>query len=755
MPDLVERYRLTLSGVVQGIGLRPFLHNIAKQQQLTGWVQNKECEVLLEWQGKTADLHEAIGKLNRFLLPYGQQLITKKQLAVFPESDFAIIQSEGQTFLQGGISPDIALCQTCVEELYDNSNRRFHYPFITCAQCGPRFTITSKLPYDRKNTSMAKYPLCKACDEEYTSSYDRRFHAQTISCHDCGPQLWLTDKTKKPIAVHQAAIIACCDALRRGRIVAVKGMGGFHLMCLATNDVAVQTLRTRKQRPHKPFAVMVRDLEQALALCSLNEIEKAALRSPQAPIVLAHKNPQYSLSSWVAPDSSFCGMMLAYTPLHHLLLSSLNEPLVATSGNLSDDPIEFINEQALESLQDVADLWLLNDRDIIHPLEDSVMHVVNTEIQFIRRARGFVPFSFSLPSGNHSTISLGGHLKNTVALHVNNQMHISAYIGDLSSQKSIDRFQKTVENYLNIAPKSKFIGDKHHEYASTVLAHTYQEPPYLVAHHIAHVFAVMAEHGLRKPVLGFAWDGIGLGLDQKLWGGETFYIDKTCDHVATLATFYLPGGEMAIREPRRVALSLLYTIFNEDCWQMFPAHLLHCFPSSEKKVFLALLKGCFQNPACTSMGRLFDAIAFLLGGMAKMTYEGQAASYVEQLATTQSQALKSYPVVFIEGENKLVIDWRPMLLALLEDISQQIAFPSIAWQFHRWCADVICKIASKFDCQQIILSGGVFQNKLLTELTFESLRQSGYHVYCAKLLPPNDGALSVGQALAYQYFGEA
>lgn len=751
MLDKQERIRFILSGVVQGIGLRPQLYTIAKRNKLSGWVKNKENQVLFEWQGSSTSIQKAVSELQSFLYRYGQPLFTQMPIEILPESTFDIVQSEGHSILQTCISPDITICQTCLDELYDESNRRFQYPFITCAHCGPRFTISALLPYDRKNTTMGKFALCKTCQTEYSYPHDRRFHAQTISCHDCGPHLWLSDKDNRIIATQQDALNVCVQAFKNGKIVAVKGIGGFHLMCMASDDIAVQTLRERKNRPDKPFALMVKNIAQAQALCLINAVEQQALMSLGAPIVLAFKNPQSQLSPWVAPHQNKYGVMLAYTPLHHLLLTALNEPVIATSANISDDPIEYNNEQALQNLQSVADLWLLHDRDIIHPVEDSVVQVVNEQIQYIRRARGFVPFSLSLPS-REATISVGGHLKNTVALHFNNQLHVSQYLGDLSSEKSINRFQDTVANYLKMAENAQLISDLNAEYVSTVYAKSYRQQPYVVQHHLAHVFAVMAEHGIDKPVLGFAWDGIGLGLDQKLWGGETFYIDKTdYAHAATLVEFSLPGGEKAIREPRRVALSLLFAQFKEHCWEKVPEKLKAHFLSQEKVTLLSLLKGTFQNPLCTSMGRLFDGIAALIGGVAKMTYEGQAAMYLEQLAIEHRQVLKQYPVVLFESENKLIIDWRPMLLEVLEDITHEVPHATIAWQFHRWCADVICKIASKFNCPQIILSGGVFQNKLLTELAFVSLCQQGYHVYCAKLLPPNDGALSAGQAFAYQH----
>jgi hydrogenase maturation protein HypF len=751
---LQQRWCLSLSGVVQGIGLRPLLYRLSEKYHLTGWVKNTEQNTILEWQGLNQQLHCAIDELYFQLSQFGKVYFTKQLKSLEKESCFAIQSSTGCGTAHSLISPDISICKDCQNELFDPNNRRFQYPFITCALCGPRYTICEQLPYDRHHTSMAKFGMCTSCQNEYANPLDRRFHAQTISCWDCGPHIWLCDKSGHVLSKQQEVIQNTVEAILSGKIIAIKGIGGFHLMVLASNSAALKELRLRKHRPDKPFALMVKNLSQAMKICEVSALERKALNSQASPIVFLRKKKfdLCPISELVSPNQSRYGVMLAYAPIHHLLMSKLSSALVATSANVKDEPISYENDDALTSLNDIADLWLMNDRDIVHPLEDSIVNIVNDKVQFIRRARGYFPFSLPAPFTNHSRLAVGGHLKSTLALHHENRLFISPFIGDMSSVKSIDRFKQEYKNLLKICPTTTLIGDFHPDYASTQEGQKYAINTHLVQHHLAHVFAVIAEHQLTGCVLGFAWDGMGLGNGGKLWGGETFLINLShILHVTTLKAFSLPGGEKAIKEPRRVALSLLYSLFKEKVWQHTPTHLLDCFSVNEINLIQPLIENTSLSPSCTSMGRIFDAISVLLGGVPKMTFEGQSAMYLEQLATGQSQPISAYDISIHNQNDNLLIDWRPMVDSVLNDLNLNVEKAIIAQKFHHWCSNVICKVASKFNCKQIVLSGGVFQNKLLTELSCHNLHRLGYEVYCAEQLPPNDGAISVGQALAINH----
>lgn len=772
------RWLISLSGVVQGIGLRPLLHQLSEQYQLSGFVQNTHSDVTLEWQGCENHLQSAKDALLTQLAPWGKILMSQKTLPLQHECQFTIHSStkgEGKID-QSLISPDMSTCVHCLEELFDPTDRRFQYPLINCAQCGPRYTICHQLPYDREHTAMAGFPLCKTCQAEYSNPSNRRFHAQTISCWDCGPKLWLSDREGQIIARQQTVVQAACDALKSGLIIAIKGIGGFHLMALASHTEAIKKLRLRKHRADKPFAVLAQDLTQASKIGVISDLEQQLLTSATAPIVLLKiktEDPEF-ISPLVAPKQTQYGIMLAYTPLHHLILSRLPGPLIATSANITGEPICYDNQDAFNSLHDIADLWLFHEREIAHPLEDSIFQVTLGKMQCLRRARGYIPFTLPAPHTDHSYLALGGHLKNSIALHYHNRFWISPYIGDLTSLKSIKRFKNEIENFSKITPDPILIADPHPEYASnqsdlpTPLSIDSQPKMHFVQHHLAHVFAVIAEHQISDPILGFAWDGLGLGQDNKFWGAETFYIQPhQIDHVATLFPFCLLGGEKAIQEPRRITLGLLHACYGENEWEHMPPHLHKHFSRYEKNILEQLMCNTHQSPICSSMGRLFDGVAFLLNGVAKMSYEGQAAMYLEQLAHAAVNTDQVYPVELYDNQNHMIIDWRPMLNHLLSRLDQHlhpkmlpnipdqplnISFLStLALQFHQWCANVIIKIVNHYQCRKIVLSGGVFQNKLLTTLACESLQRLGYQVYCAEQLPPNDGGLAVGQALAIHY----
>lgn len=742
-----QRCSLHLLGTVQGIGLRPLVYRLSQKYNLTGWVQNTAHNLTLEWQGGRLQLENALSELQSQLSHLGHTIFERHPKSLQIETDFTILPSQGQSEMHAVISPDLCTCIQCIAELFDPSNRRSGYAFISCAECGPRYTLCEKLPYDRHHTSLAKFPLCDHCQREYNNPIDRRFHAQTISCWDCGPKLWLADRNNTILATQHDAIHATIARLKAGNIVAVKGIGGFHLIALATHSDALAKLRLRKNRPDKPFALMVKNTEQAKDYCEISEFENDLLLCAAAPIVLLRKknSVSMSLSPDIAPHQNNYGVMLAYTPLHHLLLDALASPLVATSANSHNEPICYDNTEALNNLHSIADFWLCHDRDIIHPLEDSVVQSVNNKVQFIRRARGYIPFTLPAPTTQKAVLAVGGHLKNTLTLHSKNKLYISPYIGDLDSINTLKRFQSELNRLQHFVPPDSIACDHHPDYISTQEAKLLSKPLQSVQHHIAHVFAVAGEHALSAPYLGFAWDGMGLGLDGTLWGGESFLIEThAIKRVASCFAIVLPGGEKAIKEPHRITASMLYTLFKnlDRC-----AH----FTQDEKPLFEQLLNTPDFSPVCSSMGRLFDGIAFLLGGPPKMTFEGQAAMHLQQLAEQYTGPVTPYELTLSYTDGLIVIDWRPLVQFILDDLKHHVDPAKIARQFHLWCTEVICKIASQFECHNIVLSGGVFQNKLLCELAVSRLQCAGYSVYCAEHLPPNDGGLSVGQAFAIRH----
>lgn len=753
---MIERWQFHLKGVVQGIGLRPMLFQLAQEYALTGWVQNTHQEVKLVWQAQPINLQAAVGRLKNSLAQYGDFRISQVRLKVKPEQNFTIKKSSHQKKeVQSLISPDLATCKACLMELFDPANRRYGYPFITCAQCGPRFTISHQLPYDRQNTTMANFTLCPLCQQEYEDPTDRRFHAQSIACKDCGPQLTYCNTLGE---VSTQALNEAIKALQGGLILAVKGIGGFHLLLRASDTEAVKRLRERKLRPAKPFALMAKDIFQVQEFCQLSSLEMKLLDSRQAPIVLVKKKinqEKYSISPLVAPQQDSYGVMLAYTPLHHLLLAALNEPLIATSANIKDDPICFENDEALRALAGIADGWLLHNRDICEPLEDSVIQVNHRKIQFLRRARGFIPSSIQAPKTTHSILALGGQLKNTLAWYHQEEIHFSAYLGDLSSYRTLLRFKTQMNKFLRQEERAEkyatIVTDSHPEYVSALETKHGPARTVKIQHHQAHIFAVMAEHKLAEPILGLAWDGAGLGDNHQIWGAETFYIrNAQVQHVATLYPFPLLGGNKAMTEPRRIAIALLHEIMSDKLWSCLPEYCLAAFTAEEKNLFSQLLNFSQQHTWCTSIGRIFDGISFLLGGVGKMTFEAQAALYLEQLVKNKPADLR-YSVSIKKNDGTLTIDWRPLVKSILIDIFQGIKRELIAEHFHAWCVQIILQVASYVNCPQIILSGGVFQNKILTSWAATLLQQKGYQVYWSEQIPPNDSGLAIGQAFAAHY----
>lgn len=741
----------SLEGIAQGVGLRPLLYTLSEQYQLGGWVQNTDKNVRLVWQGESKQIEMALSTLTNRL---PNVLVTfKKNYKLKNKKHFKIYKSHGNTESSDIISPDLGTCVACLKELYDKNDRRYLYPFINCTHCGPRYTISYALPYDRQTTSMRSFELCSHCKNEYQDPHNRRFHAQTISCWECGPTLWLEDN-QGGFYVH-SVIQKAVVALLSGKIIAVKGIGGFHLMTLAQNTDSIQKLRKFKKREDKPFALMLENILDAQTFCEINERQAKTLTSPCAPIVILRKK-KYSaqpISKWVAPDQSYFGIMLAYTPLHHLLLSHVKVPLVATSANLNQEPICFENAEALETLKSIADCFLLHNRNIIHPLEDSVIQHLKTNEQFIRRGRGALPFALPVSKTQQSAIGVGGHLKNMLAIYLKNKIYLSSYIGSLNSQNALKRFEKNFLRFRALSPDAYIIGDLHPGYASSQILAERKISFHKVLHHHAHLFAVMAEHQLSPPLIAFAWDGLGLGINKNLWGGEGFLVEKKeITHFASLYPILLPGGEKAIEEPRRIAFSICFTLWGENLWAQAPACVKAAFNETERNLIMCLMSA---SPPCSSMGRLFDAVAFLLGGPSKITFEGQSALFLEQLALEVPFENSTYAVCTYRENNQILVDWRPLFAQIVKELAL-IEKSIIAQRFHNWCVAVIMKLVSTFEYKKVLLSGGVFQNRILVNTTVSTLREAGYNVYYASKIPANDSALSVGQvySVTHSYYAQ-
>jgi hydrogenase maturation protein HypF len=670
-----------------------------------------------------------------------------EEIAACAEAAFRIVDSVSQADASTPISPDIATCDDCLRELLDARDRRFRYPFINCTNCGPRFTIIRDIPYDRPNTTMANFTMCAACAEEYHSPANRRFHAQPNACRVCGPKIWFERDGEK--LWEEAALQATIEALAQGEVVALKGIGGFHLAVDATNERAVARLREHKGRRDKPFALMARDLNMISQFAVLGEEQRELLLSRQRPIVLAAKRGSSGLADSLAPGNPLIGFMLPYTPLHHLLLA--DRPLVMTSGNLSEEPIVWRNEEARRSLAKIADAFLFHDRDIHVPCDDSVVGVASGRELPIRRSRGYAPMPVKLAVERPATLAVGAELKACFCLTRGRYAYMSQHIGDMENLETLDAFERALEHFqtlFRIRPE-RVVCDAHPGYLSARWARDYAQkkglPLAAAQHHHAHAVALMAEHGLGEEatILAFAFDGTGYGTDGAIWGGEVL---KTrydgFERVAHLKYVPLPGGDSAIRHPSRVALAHLWAAGID--WSADLPCVKAC-TAVELRVLRRQLETGSHSVQSSSMGRLFDAVAAFLGVRDKVTYEGQAAIELEALCS-HAEAESSYPVIFGRSE----FDVAPMWVALLADWRAGVEPAAMAARFHLTVAEIILhysrRARDEFGLETVGLTGGVFQNVYLLRLAAQVLTQAGFHVLTHRLIPPNDGGIALGQA---------
>jgi hydrogenase maturation protein HypF len=750
------RMRITLRGAVQGVGFRPFVYRLATEMGLQGWVINSTQGVCIEIEGAPGPLSDFARRLRtekpaRAII----QSCESSHLDALGFQKFEIRESTDQGGKTAFILPDIATCADCLREILDRTDRRFRYPFTNCTNCGPRFSIIEALPYDRAHTSMKKFAMCPDCAREFGDPNDRRFHAEPTACPRCGPQLLLWNSLGENIAAADEALRQAAGEIRAGRIVALKGIGGFQLLVDARSQDAVVRLRERKHREEKPFAVLFPSLEMVRAHCEVSELEERLLISSESPIVLlAHCRAGASparatgavalqLASSIAPRNPNLGAMLPYSPLHHLLLRELNFPVVATSGNLSDEPICVDEREALERLRGLADFFLVHDRPIVRHVDDSIVRVIAGRAMILRRARGYAPLPIPLQRSTPTVLAVGAHLKNAVALCVEQNVFVSQHIGDLATKQAHDAFTQSVADLPRLyEAKPEIIAhDLHPEYLST--KHALQQPGRKVAvqHHWAHIASCMAENEIEPPLLGVAWDGTGYGTDGTIWGGEFFLAkEDSWYRAAHLRTFRLPGGDAAVKEPRRSALGLLHEIFGDELWE--EADLLTDFTNAELKTLRSMLTSHVNSPVTSSAGRLFDGVAALAGLRSRATFEGQAAMELE--FAVEPGVTEGYPFALRETK-PLVIDWEPPLRAILKDRRQNVAPGLIAARFHLMLADMILAVAQRFHESKIALSGGCFQNRYLSERVINQLLADGFQPYWHQRVPPNDGGIALGQ----------
>jgi hydrogenase maturation protein HypF len=745
------RLRITIRGVVQGVGFRPFVYRLASELAMAGWVSNSTEGVQIEAEGPKAVLDIFLIRLTR---EHPRQASIHSFEYSFLDAlgvpTFVIRPSESDGPKRALILPDIGTCAECVQEVFDPANRRYLYPFTNCTNCGPRFTIVESLPYDRANTTMRCFTMCGRCSAEYKDPLDRRFHAQPNACPDCGPHVELWNASGTVIARRGDSILAAVEAVTTGRIVAVKGLGGFHLMVDAANDKAVQRLRRLKHREEKPFALMVPSIESAHELCCLNALEERAITAPEAPIVLLSRRTGTELAPSVAPGNPYLGVMLPYTPLHHILLRQSGRPIVATSGNHSDEPIVIDERDALRRLSGIADLFLVHNRPIRRHVDDSIVRILLGREQILRRARGFAPLPVTKASDpSVPTLAGGAHMKNAVALTTGGNIFLSQHIGDLNTKEAFDAFQQVTEDLQRLygARVGRVAVDMHPDYASTRyisgLADSYAIDTVRVQHHWAHVLSCLAENDVEVPALGIAWDGTGYGSDGTIWGGEFLLATETAfTRAAHFRTFPLAGGDAAARNPEHAACGVLYEIFKTDA-----------FTGNEPPILRQMLEKNVRSPRTSSVGRLFDAVAYLTGVGRRVSFEGQAAMQLEFAASAGITAVYDY---IIHTSQPCIIDWEPMIRQILDDVRRGTDPGTISAMFHNTLAEIVVQVARRIAEPRVALTGGCFQNRYLAEQTVQRLTEAGFCPYWHQRVPPNDGGIALGQAIAAQrMIGEA
>jgi len=747
--------KLTIKGMIQGVGFRPFIFNLAHQFLLKGNVSNTSSGVLISVEGRAKDIESFCNLIPDKAPPLA--VITDISIQNIPFKkfkDFSILVSSTDNDKTGMILPDISVCDKCVSEMFDPLNRRFQYPFINCTKCGPRYSIIEDLPYDRDKTSMKQFEMCEACLLEYTDCKNRRFHAQPNACEECGPELLLCDRDENIIKTKNPAGKAAA-LLKQGYIIAIKGIGGFHLSVDAENDHAVKLLRERKMRPEKPFAVMSFSIKDIKEYALIEKKEEKSLCSLERPVVLLQKKIPFLLSKAIAPGNSFIGVMLPYTPLHYFLLQEKFSALVMTSGNISNEPITAKNKEAFEKLHNIADYFLITNREIVHPLDDSVVKHISGAPLFIRRSRGYVPAPLFLKKNIPQILACGGDLKSVICLTKNNNAFLSRYIGNIENPEVFTLYHETIKHMqtlFNIEPEI-IAHDFHPGYLSTGFAKKYakENPGILripVWHHHAHVAACMAENMIEDPVIGFAMDGTGYGVDGQIWGGEVLIAETDrFQRGAHLKYIPMPGAAAAVKEPWRMGISYLYHAFGEDIYDL-DIPFLQKIEEKKIKTLIQMISAKINSPLTSGMGRLFDAVAAITGIRNNITYTGQAAMELEAVSDGHNKQLYKYGW---DNNEIISIDMGPLIRGVVSDIKKRVDTSVIGGKFHntliRMLADLCVTMKKRTGLNRVVLSGGVFLNKILSTGLTNALKDNGFEVFTHHLTPAGDGGLALGQAV--------
>jgi len=757
--------RISVRGVVQGVGFRPFIYRLAQQHDLKGWVRNTSGNVEIGVEGSEVNINHFLKDLESQAPPMSR--IENVEVSFSPPKgydDFSIKESLSREGHYQLVSPDIATCPECKQEIFSSTDRRYRYAFTNCTNCGPRFTIIEDIPYDRPKTTMRSFKMCPECQREYDNPLDRRFHAQPNACPVCGPKLELVDDEGRTVECEDA-INAAGQLLKEGKILAVKGLGGFQLACDATDDGVVKLLRERKRRPSKPLAVMMATIKDIEKHCLVSPEERKLLESPQAPIVLLHWKKGSNVTKTIAPQLNYLGVMLPYTPLHHLLMHEVGLPLVMTSGNLSEEPIAKDNDEALRRLRGIADYFLLHNRDIYARYDDSVYMVEEGKERALRRARGYAPYPIFLPFKSKQILACGAEDKNTFCLTRDEHAFLSQHIGDMENEETLEHFENTINLYKKLFRVEPEIVayDMHPEYLATKYALEIGAKGgsklVPVQHHHAHIVSCMVENNIKEPVIGVAFDGTGYGNDGTIWGGEFLVADwKGFKRVGHFEYVPLVGGAVAIKKPYRMALSYLYMLLGED-FSLDGLPLSEVSPA-ELSVIKQQLKKKLNSPLTSSAGRLFDAVSALVGVRGEIDYEAQAAIELEMVAGSALDTSEAYPFVINSEEGVGLVRLGELWSALVNDVKDRVSPSLISLKFHNTVAEVtaeMCRLVSKdTGINRVALSGGVFQNRLLLRLTLATLKREGFEVLTHRLVPPNDGGISLGQAvIANFYEGEA
>lgn len=746
------RLKIQINGIVQGVGFRPFISRLAAEYLLTGFIRNTQSGVTIEVEGKKENVQNFVNDVTAKAPPLS--LITEissNRISLQNSKLFEIISSEEELGNKTLISPDVAICNDCLEELFDPSNRRYLYPFINCTNCGPRLTIIENIPYDRKYTTMKNFTLCDECNKEYHDIKNRRYHAQPNACPKCGPKVWYESNDSSSV-IEMNAINKAVVGLANGKIIAVKGLGGFHLAVDAYNEDAVQRLRERKRREEKPFAVMVRNREHLNNLVLINKEEKKLISDFTRPILLLKKNNSRIAES-VAPNNKRLGVMIAYTPLHHILLNEFEKHskhfpsvLVMTSANFSEEPIEITNEGAKERLSEVADGFLFHNRDILIRADDSVAIFINDKQRVLRRSRGFVPRPIFIKNKCCPILGVGAELKNTICLLKEDKAFLSQHIGDLTNFSAYRFFQDSIEYFQKIIDhKAEYVAyDLHPDYLSTKWTKEINKlPSFGVQHHHAHMAACMGEHNLKNNVIGIILDGTGYGIDNTIWGGEILTGGYTnVKRYSHLETFPLPGGDSAIKEPWRIAISYLYHSYEGKLPK------LNFLNNLNFEIIIQMLKKKINSPLTSSAGRLFDTVSVICDGPKSIRYEAQAA--IELMNKIDSMDFPSYELNEDLHEHKS-IPLKQLIRSIVDDVLSKTSFSIISARFHKTFAQLLISKADQarkeYNINDVVLSGGVYQNEFLLMFMENELKSLGFNVYSHEKIPTNDGGISFGQVM--------